>query len=126
MQDTGLTIRLPSGLAEPLRREAARQGTEVETLVGRLVARYLRRAEPDKLSSEIEAFRTMHDDLLARYRGRYVAVHDGRVVDHDANRRALYLRIRARFGETPVLIRQVTDQAEREWVVLSPRLERGI
>jgi hypothetical protein len=40
----------------------------------------------------------------ARYRGKFVAVRDGQVVDDDPDQRTLYLRVRARFGHTPVLI----------------------
>ena len=76
-----------------------------------------------KIHAEAQAFRSMHRELLSRYRGRYVAVHDGRVVDDDMDRRSLYLRVRARYGATPVLIREVTELPEREFHILSPRLE---
>ena len=39
-----------------------------------------------------------------RYRGEFVAVTDGQVVDHDPDQRSLYLRVRQRFGHRPVLI----------------------
>jgi len=119
------TIVLSQRLVEPLYREAERQGMGIEDLVSNLVARYLWRVEPDKLSNEVDAFRAMHAELVAQYRGRYVALHEGQVVDSDADRRTLYLRIRSRFGSTPVLIRQVTEMPEREFVVHSPHLERG-
>lgn len=38
------------------------------------------------------------------YRGQFVAVHNREVVDQDKDQRSLYLRVRARFGKTPVLI----------------------
>jgi hypothetical protein len=97
----------------------------VEDLVSNLVAQYLWRVEPDKLSNEVDAFRAMHAELLAQYCGRYVALHEGQVVDSDADRRSLYLRVRSRFGGTPVLIRQVAKTLEREFVVHSPHLEGG-
>lgn len=39
-----------------------------------------------------------------RYQGQFVAVHDGEVVDCDTDQRALYVRIRERFGQIPILI----------------------
>jgi len=38
------------------------------------------------------------------YQGQYVAVYQRQVVDHDPERRALYLRVRKRFGLTSVLL----------------------
>lgn len=58
------------------------------------------------------------------YLGQYVAVHDKKVVDHDADRRTLYLRIRARFPNTPVLLVRAEARFPSEFTILSPHLER--
>ena len=58
------------------------------------------------------------------YVGQYVAVHRQTVVDHDPDRRALYLRVRARFPDVPVLLVEADAEAPREFTILSPRLER--
>jgi hypothetical protein len=58
----------------------------------------------DRLSAEQAAWYARSPDERAHYRGQFVAVRNGQVVDHDPDRRALYLRVRARFGHTPVLI----------------------
>lgn len=58
------------------------------------------------------------------YLGNYVAVHNKKVIDHDMDRRALYLRIHARYPNTPVLIVRAEAQSPSEFTVLSPRLER--
>jgi hypothetical protein len=39
-----------------------------------------------------------------QYRNQFVAVYQGKVVDHDPNQRELYIRVRQRFGAEPVLI----------------------
>ncbi len=39
-----------------------------------------------------------------RYNNQFVAVKNGQVVDHDADQRALYLRVRRHFGSAPVAI----------------------
>jgi hypothetical protein len=42
--------------------------------------------------------------MRARYANRYVAIKNWQVVDHDVDQRALYLRVRRRFGSDPVAI----------------------
>jgi hypothetical protein len=58
-----------------------------------------------------------------RYAGRYAAVHGGQVVDDDPDQRTLYLRVRAKYGSTPVLI--VSGDWERPpvYTIHGPRTE---
>ena len=58
-----------------------------------------------------------------RYAGEYVAVHGGEVVDHDPDQRALYLRVRGRYGRRPVLIVRADWNATPDFTIHSPRLE---
>jgi hypothetical protein len=48
-----------------------------------------------------------------RYRGQFVAVHNGEVVDQDSDKRALYLRVRANFGHRAVLITDADRRSPR-------------
>jgi hypothetical protein len=57
------------------------------------------------------------------YRGEFVAVREGQVVDHDVDQRALYLRVRARFGHTPVLIVPAEWTEPPVYTIHSPHLE---
>ncbi|MEA3397766.1 MAG: DUF5678 domain-containing protein [Chloroflexota bacterium] len=67
----------------------------------------------------------MRSQLVAKYLGNYVAIHNGKVVDHDPDVRTLHLRIRRRYGRAPILLRQVTkDMEQPEMVFRSPKLER--
>lgn len=77
-----------------------------------------------KIHAEARAFRAMHRQLMEKHLGWYVAIHEGQLVDDDQDRRKLYLRIRAKYGIVPVLIRQVAKAPEREFNILSPWLER--
>ena len=77
-----------------------------------------------QLASEQAAWYARPPDERARYRGKFVAVHDGQVVDHDPDQRALYLRVRARFGHTPVLIVWADWDGPPVYTIHSPRLER--
>jgi hypothetical protein len=40
--------------------------------------------------------------LLKKYRGQYVAVHNGQVVEHAADLGALTRKVYRRFGHTPM------------------------
>ncbi len=77
-----------------------------------------------QLASEQAAWYARPPDKRARYRGKFVAVHDGQVVDHDPDQRALYLRVRARFGHTPILIVRANWDEPPVYTIHSPRLER--
>lgn len=81
------------------------------------------RDDRTKIHAEARAFRAMHRQLIEKHLGRYVAIHEGQLVDDDQDRRKLYLRVRAKYGIIPVLIRQVTRTPEREFHILNPCLE---
>ncbi len=94
-----------------------------QELVYAVEREYLDRLAEQKIIAESEAFRAMHAELLQQYRGEYVAVHNGEVVDHDEDICALNHRIRARYGRRAVLLQQVTAVPEIELVIRSPKLE---
>ena len=78
----------------------------------------------EREGTTVGALRKMHARLVDEYAGDYVAIHDGEVVDHDPDVRALHLRIRQRYGRAPILLRQVTEEIEQQDMVFrSPRVE---
>lgn len=77
-----------------------------------------------QIHRESEHFIRQHAILLRDYKGEYVAMHEGLVIDHDPDKRALASRIREKWHATPILIRLVTGQPYREVVIRSPRVER--
>lgn len=92
-------------------------------IVEAAVLAYLDELERDKIHEETEAFWAMQADLVARFRGEDVAVHQGRVVDHDPDIASLEQRIEELFGEVPVLIAPVTGAARRDLSTVSFRLD---
>ena len=86
---------------------------------------YIAQTRREKIRRETEAFNEQFETLLAMYPGQYVAIHNGQVIDHDPVLRTLHLRIFNRLGHTPVLLKQVTTDAERELVFRSPRYIRN-
>ena len=111
-------------LVERLAQIAAEQSTTAEELLSTAISEFLDKMARQKIHTESESFKTIHADLMAKYMGQYVAIHNGQVVDHDEEARTLYLRIREQYGHIPILIRPVTDKPERQLVFRSPRLTR--
>ena len=67
------------------------------------------------------AFQRLHPELVQRYLGEFVAVLEGKVIDHDIDQVALYKRIRQRYPKQFVLISPVTKNPVEEYVFRSPR-----
>ncbi len=57
-----------------------------------------------QLYREQAAWYALPAEERERYRGEYVALHQGKVIDHDPDQRALYIRIRECYGHAPVPI----------------------
>ncbi len=119
-----LALRRPE-LVDRFRQISTERGVAAETLLELASKEFLDRAARQKICAESESFRKMRPQLVAKYLGNYVAIHNGKVVDHDPDVRTLHLRIRRRYGRAPILLRQVTkDMEQPEMVFRSPRLER--
>lgn len=112
-------IDVPSELIKPLQQLAAERGQSVSAIVEQLIADYLRDQRHRYLMDEMERFRLQHADLRQQYEGQYVAMRDGRVLDHNPDGGQLYARLREQYGELPVLIVEVTDQPEQLFTRLS-------
>jgi hypothetical protein len=67
-----------------------------------------RQREAEKqLDVEEGAFNRQLGQLLRKYKGEYVAIHLGQVVDHDADERKLFRRVIEKLGDVPFLIAPV-------------------
>ncbi len=77
-----------------------------------------------KIHIEAEAWRDLPSAVRRSYGDDFVAVHDRQVVDHHRDRLTLYRRIRARFGDVPILITPANATSPREYRLISPHVER--
>lgn len=75
------------------------------------------------LAREQEAWFARPAAERRRYGGRYAAVYGGQVVDDDPDQRMLYLRVRAKYGRTPVLIVRGDWDQSPTYTIHSPRRE---
>ncbi len=67
-----------------------------------------------KWEREYRAFLQLLPQLLTTYRGQYVAVHDGQVIDTGDDEIALALRVYAKYGYVPLHIGRVVEQPPPE------------
>jgi hypothetical protein len=77
----------------------------------------------EKLDAETAAFEQKHPWLKKHYLKQFIAMHNGEVVDSDADFEPLCLRVQAKFGDVVVLIRQVHDSLKEEWRIRGVRWE---
>lgn len=116
-------VDLNPRLFEQVRWIARWQKVSTDELTSRALSSYLDRLEWEKLQSEMEAFQAQFPALRARYPDQYVALHEGQVIDHDPDLRALHGRVYARMGSVPVLLQKVTEAPAPDILVRGPRME---
>ena len=76
------------------------------------------------MDAEIAAYEAMHGELVKKFLGQYVAIYQGRLVDHDDDPVVLHQRIEKHYPATTVLSRKVQKEAVPVLHMRSPRLER--
>ena len=81
-----------------------------EQVVEKLQAKVRREEQKRLIDEEQKNYEAQHPELFKQYAGQYIAMYHSEVVDTDADGASLSLRIRARFGNTPVLITPVLDE----------------
>lgn len=120
-----LKIGLDEKTSQDLEQIARMRAIEPETLAREAIRSFLRTEAQQVLEREARAFREMHPELLKTMPGEFVAVHQGRVIDHDEDQLALYGRIEDAYPGQPILLRQVRAEPEQTIEVRSPRIENG-
>ena len=78
-------------------------------------------ADRAAMQQEVANFEASHAELWQQYPRQYVAVHQGQVIDNDADELALVERIEASCANDVVLIRQVLPQLPEPLRYRSPR-----
>jgi hypothetical protein len=118
--------RVPKDLVRKLKARAALKGTTLTTLVTHALERAAASeslADADPLEKDMRWYEAHKRTLLDRYSGQYLAIINGRVVDHDREFGALADRVFARVGIRPIFMPRC---AADEGVVhlRSPRIVR--
>jgi len=116
-----MTIALPRKMLEQAQKIAQREGVAVDELITAAVEHYLEEQWQASFEAESHAFERMHQQLLPRYRGQFVAVYGGQVVDSGPDKKNLARRVYERYGQAPIFFQQVTEEPIRTIRLRSPR-----
>lgn len=130
-----LTVTLSSNISARVQKLAQQRDEETIAIVEQLLDEALPaivdeqaaddRAESDPADREMAAYIAMHPQLKAEFFGQYVAIYGGKLIDHDTDRRALYLRIVAKYPNDFVWLSKVEEEPIRTLVFRTLRFERG-
>ncbi|MDM8527732.1 DUF5678 domain-containing protein [Anaerolineales bacterium HSG24] len=97
-----------------LEQDAQEESRPVTELVHEALEQYLHQRQLAKIKREISAYQQLHPKLREKHLGQWVAIHNQTLVDYDDERVNLYRRIRAKYGQTAILIRQVMEHPTPE------------
>ena len=119
------TIQLVPDLAEQIESLVGGDPARTQAFIENAVRTHIAHLHQTKIRQETEAFQAQHQELLATYPDQYIAMHQGKVIGHDTDLRALHLRVYQQVGHTPVLLKKVASTTvTKELVFRSPRLRR--
>lgn len=78
-----------------------------------------------QFEAEREAFWRQFPELLKQYAGRYVAIHQGKVIDHDEDRHRLIQRVYETLGYVPVYVQRVSPEGPPRYSIPTPFVKRS-
>jgi hypothetical protein len=125
---TTLFLRsMPVEVVRAAKAAAARRGSTLAAYVSAALESAENSRAPESgpdLRAEMEWFDRNAPRLRQRYPDEYVAIVEGRVVDHDRNFGDLAQRVFSKFGDGPVFMPRVT-KSDRPLRIRSPRISRA-
>lgn len=114
-----------SALVYQLEQLAEQTAQPVEKVLEAAVASYLDELQRVEIHAETRAYWELHQEMVELYPNQYVAIYQGKVVDHDPDVSQLEQRIRKRFERLPVLIAPIKSQIKYEIRWRGGRLEES-
>lgn len=129
---TQVLLELPDHLYARAQELAAQHNQDVAGVITNLLQDALVNDEqrPDhqqpnaSMQREINAYLALHPSLVALYLGKYVAIYQGELVDHDSDFSILMRRVESRYPDDFVLVRRVEHEPTRTITIRSPRISR--
>ena len=112
-------------LADEVYLLASREGMQPSDILEAAVRNYLHDYAVKKISQESDIWYGLPSDVRNQYKGRFVAVYDGEIVDNDPDRIVLYKRIRAKYGRQPVLLVEGGDHPMPEYRITNINAARS-
>ena len=115
-------LNLRNEVLVDLENLATQYNLDANDLLSNALKTYRRRLEEVKIEDEKKHFLNQHPRLKKRYLGQFIAMHGGKVIDHDSTFEPLHKRIRQQYGREAILLRQVEEMPDRPMLVRSPRI----
>jgi hypothetical protein len=125
---TKLTLKIPNHIYQQAEQIAQSQQRPVidifQEAITELFPPVAIHPQRAQMEEEQAAFANMLPDLLRQYKEQYVAVYQGKVIDHDQDQMALAVRIQTDHPDKIILIKKVTAEPDKVLYSRSPRLLR--
>ena len=129
-----LTVTFSNRLSNRARQVAEQRHEDVialvETILDEALSAHLDEtewvdlSEPDEIAErEMQAYLQLHPFLRRNYFGKFVAIHDGELIDHDEDFEILYERIDHSYPDEFVWISPVEEEAIPTLTFRSPHFE---
>ena len=119
-----LTITFKPEVAEQITMFANEKHTDPEAIVDDALRAHLLKLRREKIEIELAEFHKQKGSLLTQYRGEYIAMYQGKVIDHDQSLWAMHRRVFEKLGRVVILMKKVAEEPERVINVSSPRFGR--
>lgn len=116
-------VNIAPELYKQVEQLAEERKQSADAIVADAVQHYFRQVQREKIAAESRIYRETHAEIKTEYLGQYIAMRDGKIIDHDTEFQSLHKRIRERFGRLPVLITKVEEEPERVLMRRGFRLE---
>lgn len=81
-------------------------------VVDAALKQYVFRQRQEKIARERRWYEMQHRELVQTYDGRYIAIHNGQVIDSDVDGTVLAKRVRQEHGRAAIAIIEVTATPE--------------
>ncbi len=118
-------IRLNRGIPFDLRLPDKKRESRDELPASRVSAPFPVDANRSIMEQNLEAYKSMHGELVERYLGQYVAICDRKLVDHDLDPVALLQRVRDHYPDQVILRQKVERMPERDLHIRHPQIEKS-
>ena len=104
------TVMFEPKLYSRVERAARERQQTVDDTLAEAVRQYLWELDRQTITQESARYYEQWAELKARYLGKFIAMQNGAVLDHDSDFAVLRQRIRQKFGDAPIMITLVTDE----------------
>lgn len=115
-----MVLQISEELADVIQQEAKERQETVENFLRSTLQRERTLSNRQKIEREQKWWESLPLTKRAEFSGKYIAIHNRQLVDHDKNETELYARIRKKFGKTPVLI--MPAEGPQDIQIYSPRV----